>query len=256
MLALVCVLTLLHHAGAQMRSPVLPLYAVAHDATPTGVGVIIGAHMAVAALGSIPLGRVSDRWGRRPLLLGGMAVSAVTSLMLPLAEGELALAAIYGVSGLGIAAFTPSALSSVADIARPGRIAQSYAWYSTAHYGAIAVGPFLGGLAAQWWGYRPAFLASAVLICVAFVVGLAIPRGHRPDPAGCPRATFADIKNNWSVSAGWIASLSGMLLQGVVFTFFPLLASAQRRRPGYDRPGLPRPRSGQHRRALSRRMAD
>src|SRR5262245_54526321 len=109
MLALVCVLTFLHHAGAQMRSPVLPLYAVAHDATPTGVGLIIGAHMAVAAIGSIPLGRVSDRWGRRPLLLGGMAVSLVMSVMLPLAEGELALSAIYGGSGLGSAAFAAGA---------------------------------------------------------------------------------------------------------------------------------------------------
>jgi predicted MFS family arabinose efflux permease len=161
-----------------------------------------------------------------------MAVSAVTSLMLPLAEGEVALATIYGVSGLGIAAFTPSALSFVADIARPGRIAKSYAWYSTAHYGAIAVGPFLGGLATQWWGYRPAFLASAALIGVAFVVGFEIPRGHRAHPATYPRPTFADIRNNWSVSAGWVASLSGMLIQGVVFTFFPLLASARGVGPG------------------------
>ena len=164
MLALVCVLTFVHYAGAQMRGPVLPLYAAGHGATPTGVGLIVGAHMALATLGSIPLGRASDHWGRRPLLVGGMLVSAVTSLLLPLAEGVPTLAGIYGLAGLGVAAFSPSALSLVGDLAAPGKAARAYAWYSTAHYGAIAIGPFLGGLAAEWWGHPAAFVASAGII--------------------------------------------------------------------------------------------
>jgi MFS family permease len=232
MLALVCLLTVLHYAGAQMRAPVLPLYAAAHGATPTGVGLIIGAHMALAAVGSIPLGRAADRWGRRPLLLGGIAVSAVTSLLLPLAEGELGLITIYGLAGLGVAAFSPSALALVGDTAAPGRVGHAYAWYSTAHYGAIAIGPFLGGLAAGWWGYRGAFVASAVGIMVALAVGLVLlgrpPAPTRPGPG----ARFAEISGNPSIWAGWIVSVSGLLIQGVVFTFFPLLAHERGLGPG------------------------
>jgi len=136
-IALVCVLTFLHYVGAQMRGPVLSLYAAAHGATPTGVGLIIGAHMLAAAVGSIPLGRASDIWGRRPLMLAAMALSVATSLLLPLFESEYALVAIYGLAGLGVAAFTPSALSLVGDAAPPSKIGHAYAWYSTAHYGAI-----------------------------------------------------------------------------------------------------------------------
>jgi MFS family permease len=160
LLAAVCLLTFLHYVGAQMRGPILPFYAAAHGATATGVGFIVAAHMAVAAAGSIPLGRASDVWGRRPLLLGGMVVTAVTSLLLPLFEGELALMTIYGLAGFGVAAFTPSALSLVGDAAAPARAGYAFAWYTTAHYGAIAFGPFLGGLAAQWWGYREAFVGA------------------------------------------------------------------------------------------------
>jgi MFS family permease len=226
-LAFVCVLTFLHYAGAQMRGPVLPLYAAGHGATPTGVGIIVGAHMAVAALGSIPLGRASDRWGRRPLLVGGMLVSAVTSLLLPLVEGELALAAIYGLAGLGVAAFSPSALSLVGDTAAPGKAGRAYAWYSTAHYGAIAIGPFLGGLAAEWWGYRAAFVASAAVIALALAVAPAAPARAAAHRSARSRARFADITGNASVWAGWVASTSGLLVQGVVFTFFPLLAQGR-----------------------------
>jgi MFS family permease len=86
-LAVVCMLTFLHYVGAQMRGPVLPLYAAAHGASATGVGAIVAAHMMVAAIGSVPLGRASDVWGRRSLLLAGMIISAVTSVLLPLVEG-------------------------------------------------------------------------------------------------------------------------------------------------------------------------
>ncbi len=224
LLVAVCLLTFLHYVGAQMRGPILPLYAAAHGATATGVGFIVAAHMAVAAAGSIPLGRASDVWGRRPLLLGGMAVTAVTSLLLPLFEGELALMTIYGLAGFGVAAFTPSALSLVGDAAAPGRAGYAFAWYTTAHYGAIAFGPFLGGLAAQRWGYREAFVGSAIVVGATLVLGLAVPTPAAP--AGIPRpgAAFADIRRNADVWAGWIVSVGGLTTQGVVFTFFPLLA--------------------------------
>lgn len=222
-LVVVCLLTFLHYAAAQMRGPVLPLYAVAHGASATGVGLILGAHMIVAAVGSIPFGRASDVWGRRRFLLGGMVVSIVTSLLLPLAEDPLALMAIYGLAGLGVAAFTPSALSLVGDAAAPGRAGHAFAWYSTAHYGAIGVGPYLGGLAAEWWGYRAAFVGSAVGVAVALIVGLVLPIRPAALPTSRSGATFADIRGNATVWAGWILSISGLLIQGVVFSFFPLL---------------------------------
>jgi len=224
-LLVVCVLTFLHYVGAQMRAaPVLPLYAVAHGATATAVGIIVGAHMAAAAVGSVPLGRASDVWGRRRLLMGGVALGVVTSFLLPLAEGEAALTLIYGVAGFGAAAFTPSALSLVGDAAVAGRAGFAFAWYSTAHYGAIAVGPFIGGLVADRWGYRAVFIASALVMGIALIGGLALPARPSVDRKPSSAGTFSQINRNASVWAGWIVSVSGFLIQGVVFTFFPLLA--------------------------------
>jgi MFS transporter, DHA1 family, multidrug resistance protein len=223
-IAVVCILTFLHHVGAQMRGPVLSLYASAHGATATGVGLIIGAHMVVAGVGSLPLGRAADLWGRRPLMLAGLIVSAVTSLLLPLLEGELALMTVYGVAGLGVAAFTPAALSLVGDNAPADRIGHAYAWYSTAHYGAIAVGPFLGGLVAERAGYRAAFVASAIGIAATLAVAHATLQRSGTDVRAVSRAPFADVRRNAGVWAGWIAAVSGLLVQGVVFPFFPLLA--------------------------------
>jgi len=226
LVAAVCALTFVHFAAAQMRGPLVPLYAVAHGVTATGVGFIVAAHMALAGVASIPLGRASDVWGRRILLVSGMAISAVTSLHLPVVESGVGLGVIYGLAGLGVAAFTPSAMSLVGDAARPRAAGRAYAWYATAHYGAIGVGPFLGGLSAEWWGYRRALVASAVGAAIAFALGLAIP--VRPArAASAARGTFRKVRANPTVWAGWIVAASGLLTQGVVFTFFPLLGDAR-----------------------------
>src|SRR5260370_39124194 len=114
----------------------------------------------------------------------------------------------------------------VGDAAAPGAAGRAYAWYATAHYGAIGVGPFLGGLAAEWWGYHAAFVASAAGAALAFALGLAItvPPAHITSGA---RVTFREVRTNPSVWAGWIVAASGLLTQGVVCTFFALLGPAQ-----------------------------
>jgi predicted MFS family arabinose efflux permease len=227
-LAIVCLLTFLHYVGAQMRGPVLPLYAAAHGATATGVGAIVAAHMLAAAVGSIPLGRASDVWGRRSLLLAGMLVTGATSLLLPMAEGTIALAVIYGAAGVGVAAFTPSALSLVGDAAASGAAGRAFAWYTIAHYGAIGVGSFLGGAVAHAWGFRAAFLVSVGIVTVTVVFGLRFV--ERPPIHGRSAeksATFADIRANPVVWGAWIISFCGLVTQGVVFTFFPLLADSR-----------------------------
>jgi predicted MFS family arabinose efflux permease len=221
-LVMVCWLTFFHFVAAHMRSPIVPLYAVAHGATATGVGVIVSAHMAAAALGSVVLGRASDVWGCRPLLLGGMALGAATSLLLPLVQDEVGLAVLYGLAGLGVAAFTPSALSVVGEAAPPSRTGQAFAWYATAHYAAIGVGPFVGGLVAEWVGYRWTFVVSAAGMAVALVAGVAMPIRTLAAPADAS-VTFAAIRGNPVIWAGFTVSMAGMLTQGVVFTFLPLL---------------------------------
>jgi predicted MFS family arabinose efflux permease len=224
-LVVVCLLTFLHYVGAQMRGPVLPLYAAAHGASATGVGAIVAAHMMVAAIGSIPLGRASDVWGRRALLLAGMIITAVTSALLPLAEGAVPLAIIYGAAGIGVAAFTPSALSMVGDVAASGAAGRAFAWFTIAHYGAIGVGSFVGGVVAQAAGYRAAFFVSAAVVIVTFAVGLmSIESSSTRAASTDARATFADVRRNLIVWGGWIVSFCGLVTQGVVFTFFPLLA--------------------------------
>ena len=64
---------------------------------------------------------------------------------------------------------------------------------------------------------------SAAGIAIALLVGIVLPIRPAAHTGRRSGATFADIRGNASVWAGWIVSVSGLLIQGVVFTFFPLL---------------------------------
>lgn len=222
-LLLACVLTLVHFTGSYMRVPIVPLYASAHGATPAQVGLIVGVNAVVAALCAIPLGRASDRFGRRALMLLGVAVSAVTSLALPFVHTPSALAAVYGLAGIGLAAFTPSVMSLVGDVAPRGGVARAFGWYTTALYAAFGAGPIVGGLVADRLGFRNAFFTGAAIVVVSFAIGLALPdSGKRP--ARSTRAPdFAAVLANPRVWAGWIATLAGLAPWAVTVTFFPLL---------------------------------
>lgn len=222
-LALACLLTLLHYTGAYMRVPILPLYATAHGATASGVGLIVGAHMAFAAASSIPFGIASDRWGRRTFLLGGMVISAATSLLLPLASTQAALMLIYGAAGLGVAAFTPSVMSLVGDVAPPGTAARAYGWYTTALYTGFGAGPIFGGYVAQHWGFRAAFVTAGLLILPAVAAGATLLRTEASRPWVAPLATLVEVGRNRRIWAGWIATVSGLGCWGAILTFFPLL---------------------------------
>jgi predicted MFS family arabinose efflux permease len=68
-------------------------------------------------------------------------------------------------------------------------------------------------------------VVSAVGIAVALAVGQATLPRSSPEASRQSGATFAEIKSNTSVWAGWIIAVSGLLIQGVVFPFFPLLAN-------------------------------
>ncbi len=223
-LGLASLLTLLHYTGAYMRIPVLPLYAAAHGATPTDVGLIVGTSMLVAAVTAIPFGVASDRWGRRALLLGGTAVSALTSLLIPLVSQPLPLMVIYVAAGLGLSAFTPSMMSLVGDVASPGTVARAYAWYTTALYAGFGAGPILGGYVAQLSGHRPAFVVAGIVITVALATGFTLPRTDGKSRGRAPAASFAEVQRNRRVWAGWIATVSGLATWGSMLTFFPLLA--------------------------------
>lgn len=173
--------------------PLLPFYAVEFGAEDWMVGPLV-ASFSVAQLLAAPFwGKISDSYGRRPLILAGLLFSAVSYVLFGLATTVTVLFVsrlVQGASGGTIAV----AQAYVADTTAPERRAQVLGWLSAATGAAFMIGPAIGSWAYQWGGHTAPGFVAAGLCLVNLGFGLAYlpePSDLRPSAAGLPPRSAA-----------------------------------------------------------------
>jgi len=227
-----CIISFVCFLGSYMRIPIVPLLATSLGADTVQVGMINGAFMLMAGVLSIPSGLVSDRFGRRLPLLGGMILLAGSSLLLYWSNSLLQMAVIYLLFGVGLSAFSPTLMSYVADVTPPEVLGQAYGWYTMALYGGMTLGPAAGGFLCKTMGLRSVFLVSGGLICSMILVALcflpippAVRRGTGSHPAVVP--LLKGLLKNRQLVACLVATLGGCVGFGMFVTFMPLYIRSQ-----------------------------
>ena len=171
-----------------VRSALIPLFVVeALGRSPawTGIGFMLVAAVDAAVL--IPTGRYADARGRRPVLLGGLALSASAMVVLALPpELPLYLLAmvLFGL-GSGMLSVAPAAM--LGDVVH-GRGGTVVAAYQMAGDLGVVIGPVLAGGLVDSLSYEAAFTASAAVLAGATLLAAAAPETlHRREaPAANP----------------------------------------------------------------------
>lgn len=211
-----------------MRIPLIPLFARGLGASTVDVGLINAVFMLAAAALALPLGLMSDRLGRKRLILAGMGISCLASLFLFVARTPLHVGLIYLFAGVGLACFSPAAMSYVGDSSPPDFLGRAYGWYTSALYLGMALGPGFGGAVAMK-GFRTAFAVSAVMIgagtvMACFGIGNPTPPLRHPSGSRHLRSDFREIFRNRTVICCWIVTFFSTYAWGSLFAFFPLYA--------------------------------
>lgn len=160
----------------------LPVYAV----TMAGLnvfqaGLIWGVQIVVTFIAKPLMGKVSDRWGRRPLIVAGMLLCAVPFALVPHLTGFLALMLAGMVFGLGEAFVTSSSAALVADFCKARHYGAAMGTFGTIFDVGHASGPIVTGLLVASFGYGPAFAMVATLLCVSVPLFLHVVR-KEPSP--------------------------------------------------------------------------
>ena len=170
--------------GFGLILPQLPYYAETFGATPLIVGLLVASYAAAQLVGAPLLGRLSDRIGRRPVLLFSVAGTFLGFILLGLAAplGRL-LAGLFSSHSVEAFILAMLFLSRIIDGLTGGNltVAQAYIADVTdeadrakglgligAAFGlGFIIGPAAGGLLSQWGYNVPAFAAASVsaLIC-------------------------------------------------------------------------------------------
>ena len=149
--------------GFTMVLPLLPFYATRLGADPTLVGVLIAAHPFAQLAVSPFWGRLSDRYGRRPLILAGLILSAAAYVIFGLAEAIWLLFASRLVQGAG-GGITGVVQAYVADAVEPEERTKALGWLTAATSAGVMIGPASGSLATYIGPEGPGFLAAGLCI--------------------------------------------------------------------------------------------
>jgi len=166
-LALLVTIAMLGTMALHMFIPALPATAADLNASPGMIQLTVTLYLVGLAAGQLIYGPLSDRFGRRPLLLGGLCLYVISTLLAAFADsaGELIVERVF--QSLGACSGLVLGRAMVRDGTSTLEAARTLAVLMTAMVIAPALAPGVGGYVTAWVGWRGTF---AVLTCVGTVV--------------------------------------------------------------------------------------
>ena len=173
--------TLVFFVAGGIVLPIVPQFAERQlGLSPAEMGVAIAA-FSVASLVARPLvGWSTDRYGRRPALVSGAALSIV-ALLLHLAATSLGLlVAARALFGVGEAFFFVASVAAASDLAPPERRGEAFSFFSLSLYLGLAIGPLIGETAFGIGSYAAVWFVAAGTAGCGLVLAWLLPETAPP----------------------------------------------------------------------------
>ncbi len=217
--------------GVGIIAPILPLYAKSFAASGLSIGLIFSAFSLSRSLLGPLVGRLSDRVGRKRILMMGLAGYTVVSLLYVAAMSLWQLGLFRLLQGAASVMVTPIAQAYIGDITPPGKEGRAMNLFYSSLFLGMAIGPLLGGGLSALWSYQIPFYAMGALSFIALLlVARAVPADHGKSEAGQNRpqeiAPMRDVLENDAVKVICVyVATRGFWRQGFN-TFYPLYAVA------------------------------
>ena len=165
--------------------PLLPFYAETFGASALAVGLLNTSFSLMQFLFAPFWGRLSDRVGRRPVILIGLFGSAVSYLLFGLASSLTMLFAARIAAGIA-GANIPTAQAYMADVTTPENRAKGMGLLGAAFGLGFIFGPAIGGFLSQWGYQAPSFFASGLSLANFIAAWFLLPESrpaHERRPA-------------------------------------------------------------------------
>lgn len=180
--------------GLFMLMPVLAIYGQSFEhVSPMWIGLAIGAYGLTQALLQIPMGWLSDKVGRKPVIIGGLVVFAMGSVIAAVADSIYWVTAGRALQGMG--AIASALLALAADLSRDEQRPKVMAVIGMCIGLSFAVAMLLGPMVAAAFGISGVFWLTAGLAILGIViVSFVVPNALNRAPKGDTVASVAEIK--------------------------------------------------------------
>jgi multidrug resistance protein len=216
-LAWLCLVVGVNQLGFGIIVPVVPLFASSFGVAQAAIGLAISVYGLGRLLFDLPMGSLTDRLGRRSIIIAGTLITALGSLLCGLATDFGQLIAFRFIGGIGAATVLTGAQVMLADISTRENRGRIMSIYQGAFLFAVGFGPTPGGFLADLLGFRAPFLVFAVLALFAGVIAVS----RVPETRGLANA------NRMDGSRPETGSTLRALLVGPAFTLVCLVSFVQ-----------------------------
>lgn len=200
LIALLTAIAALGQFASSAYLPSMPAMQEGLGASTSAVQLTMTAYLAAFALVQLVFGPLSDRFGRRPVMLTGGVLFIAGSLICMLAGSIEAVIAGRAVQAIGACAGAVSSRAVVRDLFEGPELTRVMAAIAMAFSAVPAVAPVIGGLLQELAGWHGSFAASAlfgVLVLVPVVLFLRETNGNKAD-----RLDFASLRQSYGIVAG------------------------------------------------------
>ncbi|WAL64534.1 MFS transporter [Amycolatopsis cynarae] len=158
-----------------------PLLFATAGLSVSRIGVLAAVYPAVWGMGQLITGPLSDHWGRKRLITGGMLTQAVALALVAVSHSYSGWLVAAVLLGAGTAMVYPTLLAVIGDVAHPAWRARAVGVYRLWRDGGFAVGAVLSGVAADLWGLRAAvWVVAALTAASGVVVAVRMAETHVP----------------------------------------------------------------------------
>jgi MFS family permease len=174
-LGVLALIGFISQVGIGVMLPLLPLYATELGAPPRVLGLLTSSFALTNAVSQLATGFLSERFGSRRMMTGGMGLYATMNALIATAASAPWLLAWRSIAGVGGGAMIVAERIYIAQVTRPERRAFANGIVSAAQSAGTVAGPAVGSIAAALGGLRAPFVLVAVTSGVALVGTLFLP---------------------------------------------------------------------------------
>jgi EmrB/QacA subfamily drug resistance transporter len=164
------------------------------------LGWVATAYILASATCLLPFGRLADIYGRKRILTSGIFIFTIASLLLAFTPSATVLIALRAVQGIGGAMIFTTGIAILTSVFPAGERGKALGINAAATYLGLSLGPVLGGLLTQHFGWRSIFLI--VVPVGATVIAL----------------IFSRLKGEWAEARGEKFDLTGSVIYGLALT--------------------------------------
>lgn len=147
----------------------LPLYGLSHGIGAFAIGICLAAQVITLAATKPVMGRLSDRHGRSGQIVWGAVLGVVAAAFMAAPASFVLLLALSILIGLSLSIVTSATSAAVADISRCEMRGSAMGVFGTIMDVGHSAGPLVSGMVVAFWGFKAAFMGSAIILALAVV---------------------------------------------------------------------------------------